>query len=111
VNQVYGFDWAEIGRAALSLAEARAEMRLDALGGRPRRRNLRVSGPGGTDLGTITVRNYLWTRTETSWHRHGSHSVIFEGGTSQRLDAYGAGDILDAQAIAAVPGSIGCATC
>jgi hypothetical protein len=56
VNQVYGFDWAEIGRASLSLPEAKAEMRLDTLGARPRRRNLRVSGPGGTDLGTITVR-------------------------------------------------------
>lgn len=56
VNQVYGFDWAEIGRASLPLPELKREMRLDTRGVRPRQRNLRVSGPGGSELGTLTVR-------------------------------------------------------
>jgi hypothetical protein len=55
LNQVVGYNWSEIGRAHLQLAEVKEDLRLETAGAMPRRRNLKVIGPGGTNLGTLTV--------------------------------------------------------
>jgi hypothetical protein len=56
LNQVIGFNWSEIGRAQLQLAEVKEDLRLETFGARPRRRNLNVVGSAGVPLGTVTVR-------------------------------------------------------
>ena len=56
LNQLVGYAWREVGRAHLPLAQVREDLRLETMGAAPRRRTLQVQGPGGANLGSLTVR-------------------------------------------------------
>jgi hypothetical protein len=62
LNQLHVFEWSQIGRAQLQLAEVLAAVRsYKALQTSRQTRNLKIHGPNGTELGTLTVSSSILT--------------------------------------------------